>query len=544
MKTNFIDRLAAVLILLVLIVLPIGGSYRSARAALDRHGGPLEAIDAYIQDQMKRLHIPGAALAIVQGDQVAYLRAYGVADSAGRAMSPQTPFMLASVSKSFTALATMQLVEEGRVNLDDPVQKYLDWFHVADEQASAQITVRQLLNQTSGLTETDGNRFNLDASLADDALVAQMKRLKSVKPGHLPGEAFEYSNLNYGLLGAIVERVSGQPFETYIQKNVFDRLNMTHSYTSLSEAQAGGMTAGFYPFFGIQVDYTRSMPYGRALTPWAGLFSSAEDMAHYLIAQLNDGVYSGNSVLSPAGMAALHEPGAKIDRWYGYGMGWWVGPFFDLASKGTSSFTVPILLYHEGSWANFRTIVILDPQKKTGLVLLMNTNDPAIDSSYGLVGWDVFSIYAGNEPSYYPPGEDFIRQHSRLVFAVVALLLLASLGGFFRKLRSWSRQTSAIPRRWKLLGYLLIPLAVDGFIVWFLLAVELPLAKATLAVLLRMAPDIGLLTLVVLLLAIIGGAARTVWMLRAFLARRRLERRSQAQPEGALVENPDQVMPE
>jgi hypothetical protein len=213
-------------------------------------------------------------------------------------------------------------------------------------------------------------------------------------------------------------------------------------------------------------------------------------------------------------------------------MGWWVGPFFDLATSDSSRFTIPILYSHEGSWANYRTIAILEPQKKVGLVLLMNTNNPAIDSAYGMVGWDVLSIYSGNSPAYNPPAEDFIRQNARLVFAGIVLLLAASLVWFTGKLRRWVRQPSTAPRRWKLLGYLLIPLALDAFIAWYLLTVELPQAKSTLFFVLRMAPDIGLLTLLVLLLAMVWGTIRTIWILRVMFSRGLQEKMAHDQPEG------------
>ena len=101
--------------------------------------------------KMKELGIPGAALVIVQGDQIVHLKAFGTADGSGRLITPQTPFFTGSTSKSFTALAIMQLVEAGKIKLDAPVQTYLPWFRVADVKASQMITIRQLLNQTSGL---------------------------------------------------------------------------------------------------------------------------------------------------------------------------------------------------------------------------------------------------------------------------------------------------------------------------------------------------------------------------------------------------------
>jgi CubicO group peptidase (beta-lactamase class C family) len=106
-------------------------------------------IDAYVESQMRRLHIPGASLAIVEGDRIVYLRGFGRARPAGEIPTPQTPFFIGSLTKSITALAVMQLVEAGKIELDAPVQRYLPWFRVADPQASAQMTVRHLLNQTS-----------------------------------------------------------------------------------------------------------------------------------------------------------------------------------------------------------------------------------------------------------------------------------------------------------------------------------------------------------------------------------------------------------
>jgi CubicO group peptidase (beta-lactamase class C family) len=502
------------LVLAALLLIECSGLYR-VKAAQPASPETHAAIDGYVKDQMQKLNIPGAALAIVQGDQIEYQQGYGVADSAGRAMTPQTPFMLASLSKSFTAVAIMQLAEAGKLDLDAPIQKYLTWFRVADEKASAEITVRQLLNQNSGFSELDGNKLNLETSMANDALVTSMKRLTTTTLNNVPGAAYEYSNLNYGLLGAIVETISGQPYETYIQQNIFEPLEMKHSYTSLSEAMAGGATSGFYPIFGLPLAYENSMPYSRAVTPWAGLFSSAEDMAHYLIAHLNDGRYRGKSILSPAGLVEVHKPGVQIDKWSGYAMGWWVGPDFDIASHDQASYSAPIVFSHEGGWASFRTVAILEPQRKVGVVVLMNTTDPAIDSAFGSLGWDVLSIYLGNQPAYYPPGEGFIRQHARVIFAVVNLLLLASLVWFIRKLRHWGQSPLSAPRWRLLLGYVVMPLAVDLFIAWYLLAKELPQAKSTVWLTLRMAPDIGSLIILTLLFTIGWGTIRTLLVLRA-----------------------------
>src|SRR6266487_95078 len=154
MKTNLSRTilggvLACLLALIALFALPF--TMLSVSAAAHSNEPDIAKIDAYVSAQMQANHIPGVALGLVHNDQIVHLRGFGSADSTGRAVTPHTPFMIGSVSKSFTALAIMQLVEAGKVELDAPVQRYLPWFRVADPAASARITVRHLLYQTSGL---------------------------------------------------------------------------------------------------------------------------------------------------------------------------------------------------------------------------------------------------------------------------------------------------------------------------------------------------------------------------------------------------------
>src|SRR5262249_11200612 len=139
MKTNLSRTilggvLACLLAFMALVstALPVAATVRSNEPGIAR-------IDAYISAHMQADHLPGVALGLVHNDQIVHLRGFGSADQSGRAVTPHTPFILASVSKSFTALAIMQLVEAGKVALDAPVQRYLPWFRVADPVASAHI---------------------------------------------------------------------------------------------------------------------------------------------------------------------------------------------------------------------------------------------------------------------------------------------------------------------------------------------------------------------------------------------------------------------
>ena len=202
------------------------------------------AVDAYIEQQMRRLKMPGVALAIVEGDRIVHLRGFGRSRPGGKAPSPQTPFVLGSTTKSFTALAVMQLVEAGKIELDAPVQRYLPWFRVAEPQASARMTVHHLLNQTSGLPMLPGMILLADLDESSGAAERQARALSRLKLTRPAGAAFEYSNLNYNLLGLIVEAASGESYAEYLQRHIFAPLGMSHSYTSRAAAKQDGLAVG------------------------------------------------------------------------------------------------------------------------------------------------------------------------------------------------------------------------------------------------------------------------------------------------------------
>jgi CubicO group peptidase (beta-lactamase class C family) len=242
-------------------------------------------ITTYIEAEMKAHHIPGLALAIVQGEQIVYLHGFGTANSSGQAVTRETPFILGSATKSFTAMAVMQLVDAGLIELDAPVQRYLPWFRTADASSSATITVRHLLNQTSGIEAPAGLNNATSRDISDGALEAQVRGFSTARLNHPVGEVFEYSNANYDILGFIVQTVSGQSYGSYIQEHIFLPLEMTHSFTSDTEAMAQGLATGHRFWFGRPLPFIA--PYTRANQPSGFLIASAEDMAHYLIDDLS-----------------------------------------------------------------------------------------------------------------------------------------------------------------------------------------------------------------------------------------------------------------
>lgn len=492
------------------LILPITGIPGSVKAFTWYQQQAVYAgeLQTYLENQMKTYKIPGMSVAIVRNGEVEYLDGLGIANPDGSAVTPETPFLLASVSKSMTALAVMQLIEAGKINLEDPVEKFLPWFGVSGEDGS-KITVAQLLYQTSGFSNIDGVQANLKPD-TPDALETGVRELAAGNLEFDPGDGWEYSNLNYAVLGLLIQQVSGQRYEEYIQDHIFTPLEMDHSYTSMSAARAGGAASGYYPFFGIPVVYDKSMAYSRATLPAGGLWSSASDMSRYLIAYLNGGRYDETTLLSAASIDTLHQPGYMFNNEQGYAMGWTVNYGFmtpelleplDTELKDYGKLTV---LFHEGDWTNYKSMAFLIPEIDYGVILLMNTNDPTITSGFRFFAWDVTLIATGGEPQYFPPAEDFIVRSSRWIFGALSLLLAAGLLRSFRTLKKIQQGRSGSNASTRTVLFqaaipILIVVALNGYIFLKLL----PENGANLRTLFGFAPDLGILVLLILLLSIV-----------------------------------------
>src|SRR6266567_1237248 len=319
MKTSLSRTVEASALACLLALLALPFTVLSVSATMRSKEPNIASIDAYVSAQMQTNHLPGVALGLVHNDQVMHLRGFGSADQSGRAVTPQTPFTLASVSKSFTALAVMQLVEAGKVKLDTPVQRYLPWFRVADPVASARITLRHLLYHTSGLPTSACSTDQVTMTLEQF-----VRSLGTVVLDRPVGSRYEYCSANYDVLGLIVQTVSGQPYGTYVQQHIFAPLQMHDSFASEPEARRDGLAQGHRWFFGVPTPFDY---YNVSNVPAGYLISSAEDLTHYLLAQMNGGRFGSATVLSSAEIATMHAPAVPREGGRGYyGMGWITDP--------------------------------------------------------------------------------------------------------------------------------------------------------------------------------------------------------------------------
>ncbi|MBB6735334.1 serine hydrolase domain-containing protein [Cohnella zeiphila] len=363
-------RLGAIAILLCgLAIFPLFGSAQSngSLQAAQPGASVFSEVDAYIAHEMKRQHLPGLSLAIVQGDRILYLKGYGRADSSGRPVTPETPFGLGSIGKSITAMAVLQLAEAGKIDLDAPIRRYLP----AKISGAEFITARQLLNQTSGFTQISTFRNTVSSAIDQDQNEDALEKnawsyaerfLKQTRPAEHP---YRYSNANYVLLGYIVQQVSGQSYSDYVKEHIFRPLSMNNSFMTLDDAAAHGLAAPYRRLFGYNAAYDGPYVYIPGDVPAGYMYTSAEDMSHYLIAQLSGGRYEDRSVLSSEGIRLMQtEPAPGT-----YAMGWMTGRINGMPVIG-----------QPGGSIGFQAQAYLVPDRQLGVIVFSNVLD-AIDST-------------------------------------------------------------------------------------------------------------------------------------------------------------------
>lgn len=412
------------IILLAIISVALIGNSQPAYA--ESSSNDFAEVDAYIAEAMHSLPIKGMALAIVRGDQTVYMQGYGIANNQGDPATPQTPWPMESVTKSFTALAVRQLASAGKINLSSPLQTYLPEFQLADQQAASAITIQELLDHTSGISKQEGEApyFNSPKATFPEAL----GHLASIRPTYRPGDHFEYSNWNYALLAQVVSRVSGMTYTDYVQQNIFTPLGMSHStfadFHSLPHAATGNMIT-----YGFSVPYDDS--YAPVMTGADNLTSTAEDMAHFLSLFLGKGQYHNAAVL-PVSRAGFY---GTMWEWHpGY-------PDTD-ASLGLS-----------GGADSMSTSCVIFPGQGTAVVILLNTR---LDILPGSISAYNLAMGIGNIINYHnyqaPNSQGF---HKAWFIADVTLLLLISwVGCQVVRLKRWQERFNAGSKKFKMLAWL------------------------------------------------------------------------------------------
>jgi hypothetical protein len=390
----------------------------------------------------------------------------------------------------------MQLVEARQLNLDAPVQRYLPTFTLADPAVAARLTVRQLLNHTSGLADAGFPETRRPSPTTLEERVANLRTARPVAP---PGVEFHYMNANYGVLARVVEVVSGQPFSAYVQTHIFRPLQMAHTINVITSDEvlphAERLAQGHLLAFGVPI---ASAEEHGILGGSGGVISTAADLANYLIMQVNDGRFQGVQLLTPASLRLLHTPPPNLDS--DYAMGW-----VATTENGRR------VLEHNGILSTFYAEAVHVPDTGHGLVLLYNVHSLAQDVlGFPQLKKGLLALLSRRQP---PTGTLSVGTLG-LIFAAITLVSVALEIRWLLRLPHWRQQARTRPR-WRL---------VPG-LVWAFVPAALVLAMPAL-VLRTSERAFGYLTLfrsmldVMIWLSLCGvlgalnGSTRLVWLAR------------------------------
>ncbi len=466
-------RLLTLLVLGSAAVLVLGvGAVAQARV-------PAGSIEDVVDGELGASGVPGLGYAVVADGRITSVGARGVVRSGGdREVTPDTAFLTGSISKSFTALAVMQLVEAGEVDLDAEVSRYLDAF---SGRPAGAITVRQLLSHTSGFSTLQGNASHRDLTDADDELARLVDRLATTAPAHAAGDRWEYSNTNYQIIGRLIEVVSGQSYQTYVASNILEPVGMEHSFVADGEIHES-MATGHTPWFGTK----RPLPTGvtdRGTAPQGGIVATAGDLARYLLVMMN----GRDDVLSAAGKALMMRPAGGASPFYGFG--WFV-------DSGNGS------VWHSGSSPGVESLATMVPAEQKGVVVLVNGGSGMGFGETAQLRNGITARALGLD--YDGEGSRLFQKATFIGLVLLPIIYLISMAWAWIH-RAGIRAKSGVPGLFSLWSPLLTTLVAA----WVMLRLVPSLSGAPLGTIRLFQPDLGL----VLIAAAVTGVLWAVFRL-------------------------------
>jgi len=328
-------------------------------------------LDPEIERALKVGRIPSMAVVCVSGDRIVWTRSAGLANI--RVKTPaacDTVYLIASTFKTMSATALLQLMEQGKFKLDDRVNDYLGDLRIENENKRYPVTFRHLLTHTSGLP-TDFGRHAVWEDIPPPSLADYLSgRLKLWRR---PGTRVLYSNIAFTLVAHLVEKFSGMPFKEYMRKNVFAPVEMRDTAFEPRADMAERLAIPYMPVrrrAGIfrPVDWVKADAW-----PAGVVYGTAVDQAHWLMANLNGGVYKGRRVLGEATLREMMKRqydrfagpinGGWLNETSGYGLAWWI-----------STLDGQTIIAHSGSVNGYTAFLAGNLQRKTGIAILTNGN--------------------------------------------------------------------------------------------------------------------------------------------------------------------------
>ncbi len=421
-------------------------------------------IDDYLQKCVENANIPAMSVSIVNKNKVLFLGNYGQCESS------DTPFLLGSVSKSFTAICIMQLAEQQKIDLAATVSTYL-----SDTTDGDKITVSQLLNHTSGLGEHQ--------TLEDHKIVN--------KQG-----VHHYANVNYSLLGEIIEAVSGKSYPEYISTNLFEPLGLSHTAATFDESIENGLIDGYTDYWGIPIKTAHKYPSSKndwITVPAGYISSSSNDLGKYLQMYLNggNGIISRESINTMFCGDTVYVEG-DVPFWYGYGWAMVKEPLSE-----------PVLR-HSGLIETGTSCVFIMPESDIAIAIKSNVNDHFVTNEMmDSLGWGVVLMLLGDSPNEIP-GNAYMLRHLWIDLIMLTMLSAAILPWCFlpRYVHRTERKKMSLRVILLILFHILLPIFILLFVPVFF-ATPLWVAKA-------FVPDVFMTVIISSALLFISGFVKSI----------------------------------
>ncbi len=325
----------------------------------------IDLLSAWIEAQMAYKGLPGLSIGIVYDQQLVWAKGYGFANIDKKIpATPKTLYRIASISKLFTSTALLHLRDAGKLQLDDPVNKYLPWFSIRVKMDDTPpILLRHLITHTSGLPREAAFPY------WDTAAFPTYEEIRETLPSQQlvlrPDTRWKYSNLAVSLAGSVVAAVSGMSYEDYVEQNILQPLGMLDTFVRTVPQDHPDFAVGY----GRRMpDLSRELrPFGdcKGITPAANLTTNVQDLAKFAMLQFRDGAAGDAQILSGHTLREMHAVHWLDESWQ-TGWGW---GFMVMRIKGKT------FIGHGGSLMGFRTNLMLCPQEKVGVIVLTNADD-------------------------------------------------------------------------------------------------------------------------------------------------------------------------
>lgn len=336
----------------------------------------LQIIEEKLEKRRAELGIPGLSLVIVKDGVIVYMKGLGYKDFENKTpVTPDTQFAIGSATKAFTALSVLMSADEGKLNLDDSPKKYLSYFKMYDAETDKNMTVRDLLDHSSGLNRTDlamiTNKLNREELIR---VVGEAKPMAKLR------EKFFYQNIMFAAAGETVAQAQKTPWEKFVPERIFKPLKMTNSTMSMAEMQRAKDYSFGYEY-NFDTKETRRLPFREIgeVAPAGAINSSARDMAKWIAFVMNGGSADGTRLVSEKNFEEWTKPQMKIspNGKSSYGLGWFLQEWNGLK-----------VVQHGGNIDGFNSLVAMIPEKKLGFVMLTNVSGSPLGNELMPLVWE------------------------------------------------------------------------------------------------------------------------------------------------------------